>query len=135
MKKRSLALLLAAAMATGLAGCSGGGSTPETSAAPTTTATAETTAAQAAEGGEEKADDAGAGDKADLTTDEINLTVWHIAIDETRHQTVTNAINRFMEKYPNIKVVDVPNENDPYKTKLATAMAAGSLPDLSGRRA
>ncbi|MCI8950772.1 MAG: extracellular solute-binding protein [Lachnospiraceae bacterium] len=128
MKKRSLALLLAAAMTAGLVGCSGGGTTESTAA--TTAATVETTAAPAAEG-EEKAD-AGeaAGDNAGLTTDEITLTVWHIAIDETRHQTVTNAINRFMEKYPNIKVVDVPNENDPYKTKLATAMAAGEEPDI-----
>ena len=51
-------------------------------------------------------------------------------MDEKRHQAVTNAIDRFMEQYPNIKVVDVAQENDPYKTKLATSMAAGEEPDI-----
>ena len=65
-----------------------------------------------------------------LTDEEITLTVWHIAIDENRHQAVKNAIARFEEKYPNIHVEEVANENDPYKTKLATAMAAGEEPDV-----
>lgn len=129
MKKRSLALLLAAAMVTGLTACGGGGS--ETTAAETTKAAAAETPAAPAEG--EKSDAPAEGEKSDAPAadgEEITLTVWHIAIDETRHQTVTNAMNRFMEKYPNVKVVDVPNENDPYKTKLATAMAAGEEPDI-----
>ncbi len=129
MKKRSLALLLAAAMVTGLTACGGGGS--ETTAAETTNAAAAETTAAPAEG--EKSDAPAEGEKSDAPAadgEEITLTVWHIAIDETRHQTVTNAMNRFMEKYPNVKVVDVPNENDPYKTKLATAMAAGEEPDI-----
>ena len=129
MKKRSLALLLAAAMVTGLTACGGGGS--ETTGAETTKAAAAETTAAPAEG--EKSDAPAEGEKSDAPAadgEEITLTVWHIAIDETRHQTVTNAMNRFMEKYPNVKVVDVPNENDPYKTKLATAMAAGEEPDI-----
>ncbi len=129
MKKRSLALLLAAAMVTGLTACGGGGS--ETTAAETTKAASAETTAAPAEG--EKSDAPAEGEKSDAPAadgEEITLTVWHIAIDETRHQTVTNAMNRFMEKYPNVKVVDVPNENDPYKTKLATAMAAGEEPDI-----
>ncbi len=129
MKKRSLALLLVAAMVTGLTACGGGGS--ETTAAETTKAAAAETTAAPAEG--EKSDAPAEGEKSDAPAadgEEITLTVWHIAIDETRHQTVTNAMNRFMEKYPNVKVVDVPNENDPYKTKLATAMAAGEEPDI-----
>lgn len=131
MKKKGLALVLAAAMTASLAGCGGGSSTPETTAAATTAAAAqETTAEEAKEDAGADAAEAPAEGGAELTKDDITLTVWHIAIDETRHQTVTNAINRFMEKYPNIKVVDVPNENDPYKTKLATAMAAGEEPDI-----
>lgn len=73
---------------------------------------------------------AAAEDGAELTTDEIELTVWHIGIEETRHQCILNAIERFEEKYPNIHVVEVANENDPYKTKLATAMASGEEPDV-----
>lgn len=119
MKRRGLSLLLTAALVTtALAGCSGGGS-KETTAATAATQAAET-----------KAGETGAAGGAELTKEEITLTVWHIAIDEKRHQTVTNSINRFMEKYPNIKVVDVAQENDPYKTKLATAMAAGEEPDI-----
>lgn len=114
MRKRNLALLLAAVMTAGsLAGCSGG-TEPAATAAPSQ--------GQEAEAGTT----AGAQDSGE----EITLTVWHIAIDETRHRSITNAIDRFMEKHPNIKVVDVANENDPYKTKLATAMAAGEEPDI-----
>lgn len=124
MKKRGLAVLLAAVMAaSSLAACSGGSGT---------TATAAATAAPAEESkaGDTPTEAIGGGGIDDLTEEEITLTVWHIAIDEKRHQTVTNAMNRFMEKYPNIKIVDVANENDPYKTKLATAMAAGEEPDI-----
>ena len=132
MKKRSLgALLLTASMVMGtLAGCSGGAE--ETTAAATTAAATEAAAEETEAAADTEAADASGeeGASAELTKDEITLTVWHIAIDEKRHQTVTNAMNRFMEKYPNIKVVDVVNENDPYKTKLSTAMAAGEEPDI-----
>ena len=132
MKKRSLgALLLTASIVMGtLAGCSGGAE--ETTAAATTAAATEAAAEETEAAADTEAADASGeeGASAELTKDEITLTVWHIAIDEKRHQTVTNAMNRFMEKYPNIKVVDVVNENDPYKTKLSTAMAAGEEPDI-----
>jgi len=122
MKKRGLALLMVTAMTvTSLAGCSGGGTTPTTAAPAPTAAPAVDITTEAAPA------DTGS---AELTKDEITLTVWHIAIDETRHKSVTNATERFMEKYPNIKVIEVANENDPYKTKLATAMAAGEEPDI-----
>lgn len=65
-----------------------------------------------------------------LTSDNITLTFWHIATDEKRRQAIQNAISRFRNKYPNINVEEVPHENDPYKTKLATAMAAGEEPDI-----
>jgi raffinose/stachyose/melibiose transport system substrate-binding protein len=130
MKRKSIALLMATTMvAVNLLGCSGGGTAATTGApADTTAAPAATTAApEVSDSTTEAASTAGG---SELTTEEITLTVWHIANDEKRHQTVTNAINRFMEKYPNIKVVDIPQENDPYKTKLATAMAAGEEPDI-----
>lgn len=69
------------------------------------------------------------GDKG-ITKDNITLRVWHIVTDEKRHEAIKNAIARFQDKYPNIKVEDVPHENDPYKTKLATAMASGEEPDI-----
>lgn len=121
MKRRGLGVITAVTMAAGLVGCTGGA------------------ASQASLSGETKQEEAAVQVKQSvtaeeynkgLTDEEITLTVWHICIDQQRHQAVTNAINRFMEKYPNIKVVDIANENDPYKTKLVTAMAAGEEPDI-----
>ena len=117
--KKSLALLLTGILAVGsMVGCSSNNAVSSTSQK--TDATPEKTATVEASGGSENG----------LTTDNIVLEIWHISIDEKRHQSVKNAIARFEEKYPNIKVQDVPLENDPYKTKLATAMAAGEEPDI-----
>lgn len=125
MKRKNVALMMAAVMlASSISGCAGGGGQTETTKAPASTAASSAAGTTAAAGG------AAADGGAELTKEEITLTVWHIANDEKRHQTVTNAMNRFMEKYPNIKIVDVAQENDPYKTKLATAMAAGEEPDI-----
>lgn len=75
-------------------------------------------------------DETAAGEEGELTEENITLRVWHIALDEKRHTAIENAVKRFNEKYPNIKVEEVGHENDPYKTKLATAMASGEEPDL-----
>lgn len=121
--KRTAIAMVALMMLTGVAACSGGGGGGQASKA---TETGTTVAAESSGGTETD----GASSGAELTKDNITLTVWHIAVDEKRHQAVTNAIDRFMEQYPNIKVVDVAQENDPYKTKLATSMAAGEEPDI-----
>ncbi len=129
MKKKILAMITALAMITGsLAGC---GAASQESAAPAAQDTAKEASVQEAAPAETVAAEAEAeADGPALTTDDITLTVWHIAIDEKRHECVKNAIARFEEKYPNIHVEEVANENDPYKTKLATAMAAGEEPDI-----
>lgn len=69
-------------------------------------------------------------EKDDVSEEKFTLRVWHIALDEKRHTAILNAVARFEEKYPNITVEEVGHENDPYKTKLATAMASGEEPDL-----
>jgi raffinose/stachyose/melibiose transport system substrate-binding protein len=103
MKKKVISIILATAMVvTMLAGCGGS-----------------------------KKDDSGSASTGDSKGDEqITLSVWHIENDATRQEVLKKAIARFEESHPNIKVEQVPMENDPYKTKLSTAMAAGEEPDL-----
>lgn len=120
MKKRTTAILMTAALMIGLlSGCStASSSTGEGSVSSVTSAADEDVKIKSA--------DTGSGQ----TTDEITLTIWHISTSESLHECLTNAIARFNEKYPNIRVEEVALENDPYKTKLATAMAAGEEPDI-----
>ena len=60
----------------------------------------------------------------------VTLSIWHIENDEVRQEVFKNAIARFEADYPHITVEQVPMENDPYKTSLATSMAAGEEPDI-----
>lgn len=73
---------------------------------------------------------AGAPEAAAAKGEKITLTVWHIGVDATRHETITSAIARYEALNPNVKVVEQAIENDPYKTKLKTAMGGGNPPDL-----
>lgn len=63
------------------------------------------------------------------TGDQKELTVWHIetAVAEV---ALEEAIQRFEDKHPDVKVNLVRQENDPYKTKLAVAMGGGNPPDV-----
>lgn len=70
-------------------------------------------------------------DKADQKSDEkITLTLWHIENDAKRLEVMERCIARFEAENTNVKVEHVPMENDPYKTKLSTVMAAGGEPDI-----
>ncbi|WP_347548530.1 extracellular solute-binding protein [Pseudalkalibacillus hwajinpoensis] len=62
------------------------------------------------------------GDKKELTVWHIETAVAEVALDE--------AIQRFEEEHPDVKVNLVRQENDPYKTKLAVAMGGGNPPDV-----
>lgn len=73
---------------------------------------------------------AGAPEATAAKGEKITLNVWHIGVDATRHETITNAIARYEAANPNVKVVEQAIENDPYKTKLKTAMGGGNPPDL-----
>jgi len=112
MNKQFLACVLAAAMTAGaLAGCSGAS---KSGAAAGGTAASKVSAGGAeSQGGEAK------------TGENITLTLWHIENDAKRQEVVKRCIERFEASHPNVKVEQVPMENDPYKTKLTTAMAAG----------
>jgi len=73
---------------------------------------------------------AGGGNASSGNDDTITLTIWHIENDTVRQEVVKNAIARFEAENKHIKVEQIPMENDPYKTSLATAMAAGQEPDI-----
>ena len=118
MKKQLLACILAASMMAGtLAGCGGSAQEPGTTAAQD-----KSRESAAADGQDKKNQKDGNGD--------ITLTLWHIENDAKRLEVVKRCIERFEASHPNIKVEQVPMENDPYKTKLTTAMAAGEEPDI-----
>jgi raffinose/stachyose/melibiose transport system substrate-binding protein len=68
--------------------------------------------------------------EATAKDEQITLNVWHIGVDATRRATMEKAIARYQAANPNVKVVDQAIENDPYKTKLKTAMGGGNPPDL-----
>lgn len=67
---------------------------------------------------------------ANTGKEEITLTLWHIGTDTTRHAAIKAAIGRYETTHPNVKVVEQAIENDPYKTKLKTAMGGGNPPDV-----
>ena len=104
-------------MAGTLAGCGGSAQEPETTAAQD-----KSRESAAADGQDKKNQKDGNGD--------ITLTLWHIENDAKRLEVVKRCIERFEASHPNVKVEQVPMENDPYKTKLTTAMAAGEEPDI-----
>ncbi len=103
MKKKLMAAILAMATMTGLlSGCGSSASD----------------AAPAAAGAEGTAGESG------VTTEDITLTYWHYE-DET---TINLLAEKFMEKYPNIKV-ETKVISD-MSTDLSAAAAAGTFPDV-----
>ncbi|QTQ13383.1 extracellular solute-binding protein [Treponema parvum] len=62
--------------------------------------------------------------------EQITLNLWHIGVDATRHAAMKAAIDRYQAANPNVKVIEQAIENDPYKTKLKTAMGGGNPPDV-----
>ncbi|ACL75387.1 extracellular solute-binding protein [Ruminiclostridium cellulolyticum] len=85
--------------------------------------------------------DAGSGDKAQSTgttsadTNKENkgttkLTMWHIQTQENVADIIDASMDRFAKDNPGFEMEAVPMQNDPYKTKLITAMSANELPDV-----
>lgn len=126
MKKKTLALFLAAAMMLSAAGCgnSNGGSQP-----------AEDTGNTAAESGTEEAAADTSGDTSDTGADAaadgeqvvLKYTGWGSPAEK---KTTQNVIDNFEKNHPNVKVeyVHIPTD---YNTKLTTLIAAGQGPDVA----
>jgi raffinose/stachyose/melibiose transport system substrate-binding protein len=65
---------------------------------------------------------------AALAQDTVNITFWHIQNTGTGPETIQQAVDRYMADNPGVTVEVVPMQNDPYKTRIRTAMGAGDPP-------
>ena len=110
MKKKLLALTMAAAMVASMAACgsTSSGSSSSSSTASGTEAAAETTTAS-----------------GDVT----EITLWHIQTGEMAN-IIQASVDRFEADHPEYKVTVVQKQNDSYKTDLSLAINAGTMPDI-----
>lgn len=61
----------------------------------------------------------------------ITITLWDILTEsEALTPALKDAIARFEEDHPNVKINHIPTQNDDYKTKLRIAMGANNEPDI-----
>lgn len=113
--KQWLALALAMGLLVSASACTGatqnettkGG---DTTAAPDTTTAAETTAAPAGD---------------------VTLTLWSIATEsDSFNKPYTEAIKAYEDANPGVKINHETFENESYKTKIKSAVAANELPDI-----
>lgn len=121
MKKRGLALIMACAMTTSLAGCSG-------SSAPADNTEAKTEAAGtgAAAGTEGKAD--GATENKDLSGT-ITFTIWDNNLNDFIEQN--DMVGRFQENYPNADIeVEKIKDDSEYWNAMKMRASANQLPDV-----
>lgn len=63
-----------------------------------------------------------------LAQDTITITFWHIQNTGTGPELIQQAVDRYMADNPGVTVEVVPMQNDPYKTRIRTAMGAGDPP-------
>jgi len=61
---------------------------------------------------------------------ETELTMWHIQTQANITEIIDDSLDRFAADNEGFTCEAVPMQNDPYKTKLITAMGAGELPDV-----
>lgn len=121
--KKILAFVLAATMMFGcMTACSGGEST----------SSSESSSSASESSGSSATSDEGGEPAGDVNEVEGTLTFWHGATDDIRQQMYDNAIARFNEQYPNVKVEQTKLDSDAYKTKIKTVMGAGAtdIPDV-----
>ena len=59
---------------------------------------------------------------------DVKITFWHIQNTGTGPEMIQQAVDRYMADNPGVTVEVVPMQNDPYKTRIRTAMGAGDPP-------
>lgn len=78
----------------------------------------------------------GCGDKGESTNtdskdENVTLTMWTIATkSDSFHQPYLDAIAEFEKAHPGVKIKMETFENESYKTKIKSAVAANDLPDI-----
>lgn len=115
MKKRTMSRVTAVALGTVmlLTACGGGKSAETTAAAKTTEKAAAAETQAPAAGGDEVV--------------ELRISWWG---SDARHEATLEALDLFMEKNPNIKVVAEYQGWDGYHDKLMTQISSGTEPDV-----
>ncbi len=73
-----------------------------------------------------------AGNAAFAEEEQITLKISHIFVDQNDGQTIGwyRALDEYKEAHPNVTIVEDTADNDAYKTKLKTQLAAGDVPDV-----
>ncbi len=125
--KKALTLVMAAAMAAGLAGCGNGAKqAEETTAAQTEAAKTEAAKTEA----ETTAEPTEAEGLTVNTTDpiEISFSWWG---GDSRHEATLAAVDAFMKKYPNITVKTSYSAWDGWEDKMSSQFATGTAPDVN----
>ena len=144
MRRRQIALVMAAAMAaSALSGCGGSGNSGSaTTAAPATTAAAASEAPEA--GGESAGETEGAdgeaasGDKEGYLSTfdvagagDVSLDVMITSLgDSDGGPFLRGVMDKYMEMYPNVTLTPVECSMNDLYTTLITQATAGTLPDI-----
>ncbi len=63
-------------------------------------------------------------------SDKVTINWWHISTTDPLLTAWKNLANQYMQSHPNVTIKITVIENDPFKTKLNTAMQAGTPPDI-----
>jgi raffinose/stachyose/melibiose transport system substrate-binding protein len=64
------------------------------------------------------------------TTGKVTINWWHISTTDPLLSGWQNLANQYMQAHPNVQIKITVIANDPFKTKLNTAMQAGTPPDI-----
>lgn len=62
------------------------------------------------------------------TAQQTSIDLWHIQSTGAGPQMIQQAVDRYMAANPGVTVQAVPMQNDPYKTRIRTAVGAGDAP-------
>ncbi|GHV11245.1 solute-binding protein [Spirochaetia bacterium] len=73
-----------------------------------------------------------AGGGKDKAGGKVSLTVWHIWASDTESSKAPfeNAVKSFQAEHPEINLIIDATENEAYKTKIRSTIAAGEAPDI-----
>jgi multiple sugar transport system substrate-binding protein len=60
----------------------------------------------------------------------VTVEFMHSSVEQERLAVITDLIEKFEKENPNIKIEQVPVEEDAYNTKIVTLASAGQLPEI-----
>ena len=63
-----------------------------------------------------------------VSAQDINIDMWHIQNTGFGPELIQNAVDRYQADNPGVAVEVIPMQNDPFKTRIRTAIGAGDAP-------